>query len=499
MKTETRWAFLGNRFLSGLIIVAVLLVTPVVRATEPPVTAEKLQQAIIDLWVTGGGEQTLRILVAGAEASDAQISTTALFHLGCAYLQKGDRAAALECLKKLEAAAETPAAKAQAERLLGILQNRAPTPPSLSLDLTEVEVTEAIRLAAQTAGRHVIIDSGVPKKRVTIHLPRVDFDQFLKIIGDIVPLSVQSYGDILMIQAKTEPPVDAQTADGKVTFDFSQTDVRLVLRLVARKAGVNLVFHHRVRGQITIRLVDVEPQEALHLIARSHDLHIQPDGNALMVFPKDMQAEIMPGGAQEQVLSLAHLSPADAVALLQKESIAATVGESSKSIVVQGPVGVVARARDILDRHDKSKQPILIAMNVWEALPDQTIDPAGFVQKTAAEKAKLAKLVSSPRVLTLPGYRAKVEIGSNAETGAEGSEPLSRLKFEFRPTDGVDGMIKLDLEGSLVSRQLDQGKIRENLRNIVSSFVVKPGHPFAYEVQGGQNSLILEFHLSRPE
>jgi hypothetical protein len=59
-----------------------------------------------------------------------------------------------------------------------------------------------------------------------------------------------------------------------------------VLRSFARLVGVNLVLHPGVQGEVTIELVDVPWDQALHVILRAHGMGAELDGRAWVVRPR---------------------------------------------------------------------------------------------------------------------------------------------------------------------------------------------------------------------
>ena len=76
-------------------------------------------------------------------------------------------------------------------------------------------------------------------------------------------------------------PVSAQARP--VSMYVVDADVRMVLASVAELGGVSLVLDDSVQGTITIRLDEVEPQEAFALIAAADDLSLSEAGGVTII------------------------------------------------------------------------------------------------------------------------------------------------------------------------------------------------------------------------
>ena len=65
-----------------------------------------------------------------------------------------------------------------------------------------------------------------------------------------------------------------------MTLEIVDGDVRSVLASIARLSGLGLVLDDSVGGRISLSLKDIEPEEALLLVARTKGLLVEHDGSS---------------------------------------------------------------------------------------------------------------------------------------------------------------------------------------------------------------------------
>ncbi len=87
--------------------------------------------------------------------------------------------------------------------------------------------------------------------------------------------------------APAAPPAAAPAAPGagRLSLDFKDADINNLLRIIAEVSGMNVVAGSDVSGKVTIRLVNVEWQQALEVILRINNMGYEMDGNIIRVAP----------------------------------------------------------------------------------------------------------------------------------------------------------------------------------------------------------------------
>ena len=107
----------------------------------------------------------------------------------------------------------------------------------------------------------------------------------------VAPASPNSENTIPAISQSTAVPVKEELLPGKITIDFKDADIHNVLKVIALKAGVNIVTSPEVTGTVTIRLVDVSWKDALKTIISAYSYGYEQRENIIMVAPLEKLTE----------------------------------------------------------------------------------------------------------------------------------------------------------------------------------------------------------------
>jgi len=74
---------------------------------------------------------------------------------------------------------------------------------------------------------------------------------------------------------------------GSITFNFKDANIRNVIRLIAAKSGINIVYGQDVTGTVNMELHDVPWEQALHLVLDLNGYASQREGNVIKVLKKE--------------------------------------------------------------------------------------------------------------------------------------------------------------------------------------------------------------------
>ncbi len=96
----------------------------------------------------------------------------------------------------------------------------------------------------------------------------------------------------------------------KTSLVFDNADVRDILRLIAEISDLNIIASDEVKGNVTLRLIDVPWDQALDLILDVTGLGMVQEGNVVRVLPKEKirsmkEAELTAVRSQEKIEPLA--------------------------------------------------------------------------------------------------------------------------------------------------------------------------------------------------
>ncbi len=84
-----------------------------------------------------------------------------------------------------------------------------------------------------------------------------------------------------------------------LTMSLRDSDCRQLLRMLADKAGMNIIIHDSVSGNVTLDLVNITLNKAFEYVMVLNNLAYWIDGNTLIVASKDASKDL--GFAQQQI------------------------------------------------------------------------------------------------------------------------------------------------------------------------------------------------------
>ncbi|MDP8259741.1 MAG: secretin and TonB N-terminal domain-containing protein [Candidatus Gygaella obscura] len=97
----------------------------------------------------------------------------------------------------------------------------------------------------------------------------------------------KSSGKLVSIAPDTGKSVEP----GNITLDFKDADIHSVFKVIAYKAGVNIVSGPEVAGTVTIKLADVPWRKALEVILKTQGLAYEEQANIIMIAPLEKMTE----------------------------------------------------------------------------------------------------------------------------------------------------------------------------------------------------------------
>ena len=80
--------------------------------------------------------------------------------------------------------------------------------------------------------------------------------------------------------------VDLLNGDKKISISLRESDLKPALRMIADKAGLNIIFHNSVNGTVTLDLVNVTLNDAFKMIMQACDLSYIIENGTLIVLSK---------------------------------------------------------------------------------------------------------------------------------------------------------------------------------------------------------------------
>jgi len=167
----------------------------------------------------------------------------------------------------------------------------------------------------------------------------------------------------------------------KTSLVFDNADVRDILRLIAEISDLNLIASDAVKGNVTLRLIDVPWDQALELILDVTGLGMIQEGNVVRVLPKEVirsmkESELTAAHSQEQIeplvteviavnyAGLADVSEPCNELLSDRGSI--TEDNRDKLLIVTDVPGRIQKIKDLIVILDTPVRQVMIEARVVE-------------------------------------------------------------------------------------------------------------------------------------
>jgi len=248
------------------------------------------------------------------------------------------------------------------------------------------------------------------------------------------------------------PPGEEQA---RISMDFKDADINNLLRIIAEVSGLNVVAGQDVTGKVTVRLVNVEWEQALDLILKINNLAYERDGNVIRVASQgtlqrerearakaqqeEAQARLARARTSVQVdplqFRIMSVNYAKAADLLPKFTPLKTPGRPDSSIVADDRTNsllinelppVISRIETMLKTLDRPTPQVMIEARIVEAT-------RSFSQTLGIQwgggGAATGKQTSFPNAYTL--------FGTTQSTGTTTITPPAPFTSTAVPTGGL--------------------------------------------------------------
>lgn len=133
--------------------------------------------------------------------------------------------------------------------------------------------------------------------------------------------------------------VNLSNGNRKISVSLRDSDLKQALRMIADKAGLNIIFHSSVEGTVTLDLVNVTLNDAFKMIMQASDLSYFIDNGTLLVMSKEASLKSDVGKKNMMTLPVKYADSAKIADFLNSNVFATNrPGLSNNKIVVTNPV-----------------------------------------------------------------------------------------------------------------------------------------------------------------
>jgi type IV pilus assembly protein PilQ len=258
--------------------------------------------------------------------------------------------------------------------------------------------------AVSTVTPYIISDSGKPAVRIAVELKGAapytlvnEGDVVMLIVEDgrfveaappavttravettAVPVAPLTPELVVVTPAAPAPQYTGQ----KISLVFDNADIRSILQLIGDVSGLNILASNDVKGEITLRLIDVPWDQALDLVLDTANLGKIREGNVIRIMPIDkirerasstmklQREEFDEGILETRAFSVSYSKVDDVKKFLadlssQRGSIIAD-GRNKQLIVKDVPL-VLEQMADMIRRVDQPERQVMIEARIVEA------------------------------------------------------------------------------------------------------------------------------------
>lgn len=248
---------------------------------------------------------------------------------------------------------------------------------------------------------------------------------------------------------------------GRITLEFRNTELADVLTALARVCQTNIVTDASVKGQVTVRLVDLTCDEALRFILEANNLGFRRIGRNLIIMAAEKLAP--PPEAPETITYPVGFGKAEDVAKAigaAIKGILVTFEARSNTVIVVGTGAQHEEVRKILAGLDIQLPQVMVETRVVDVstsdlrnlgldwgltgvpivriqgtFPNQIVLGVGTFTINAALDAlvteRKARVITAPRIMVVDGDEAQVNLGE--EVPIPSIDAAGRLTFTFKP------------------------------------------------------------------
>jgi type IV pilus assembly protein PilQ len=173
-----------------------------------------------------------------------------------------------------------------------------------------------VRLPPDQAKRLDVLDFATPVQYIETRSRGTGVRIDISAQGPFEQLAYQTGSEyVVEISPKREDEKLKKNAEpvfngSRVTFNFQDIPTRSVLQLIADVSDLNIVVADSVQGNVTLRLINVPWDQALHIVLQAKGLDQRKQGNVIWVAPQKEIAD------REQAIADARLQMEDKVELV---------------------------------------------------------------------------------------------------------------------------------------------------------------------------------------
>ncbi len=251
-----------------------------------------------------------------------------------------------------------------------------------------------------------------------------------------------------------------------VTLDFKDADLQNVVRLIAKKTGINIIMSKEVvKGTVTVHLEDVPLGVALDVILKTNDLgYVLEPGNIVRIVPRKM-IQIRPVEVETQFFSINWIPVSELAETL--EPFLSSHGEihehsDTNSLIITDTPPNIRIFENLIERLDKPQSQVEIETRL------ANIDVGAFhdfgIDWTLNTQGQEYNLIAPEKFGTYDWWSRKALASANGNGTTDGdlstallADILGGSSAATYATEGLDNIVDISKEGNELNIRL--GKV----------------------------------------
>ena len=158
--------------------------------------------------------------------------------------------------------------------------------------------------------------------------------------------------------------------DGKITLTLREVPLSEVMEMLSRTTRTNILLSEGVSGTVSVNLYNVDPDEAIHSIARAAGLEVEQRHGSYFIVPRNEAGKHAPGGPTQLRTFKIQYSDPDSIADILENYLSSfgqiTTLPERKMLVVEDTPHFIDRIATLLGKLDKKPMQILIEAKILE-------------------------------------------------------------------------------------------------------------------------------------
>lgn len=202
------------------------------------------------------------------------------------------------------------------------------------------------------------------------------------------PMTGESQQSLAQVAAESAEMIVDETGSKphykgqKISLVFDNADIRNILQLIGEVSEMNIIAGDEVKGNITLRLIDVPWDQALSLVMETKGLGMIQEGNVIRVLPKDKiramrQDELKSNkeikALEETVNEMIQVNYSDlkdiSAVVRERLSEQGKISEDNRNklLIITDIPSRVAEIKQLIARLDKPERQVMIEARIVEA------------------------------------------------------------------------------------------------------------------------------------